>query len=87
MALARLGGLGAANRARSICAIKALRGKLSRAATVRRACQNMGSRLMAVWCPAIVTLRLTGGEKGDPVGGTAPSLWSPCAINTYAARR
>ena len=60
-ALARPGGVGDWIRAASIRATSALTDAPSPAAASLSMSQNSGSRLMEVWCPAMVTERFTGG--------------------------
>src|SRR3546814_9885585 len=62
IALARLGGSSTEMRARSICAMSALSGRPRCSASSRRASQKSGSRLIDVWWPAIVPLRLRSDE-------------------------
>ena len=59
----RLGGGSASSRSTSIRAIRALSGRPSVAAACSSARQNIGSRLIDVSCPAMVTDRLVGMPK------------------------
>jgi len=56
-----LGGGLASSRAASISATMAFSGQPRFLATVSSARQNIGSRLIDVWCPAISTDRFFGG--------------------------
>jgi hypothetical protein len=57
----RFGGRSASSRAASISATSAFTGQPRFLAAPSNAFQNMGSRLIEVWCPAMSTERLVGG--------------------------
>jgi hypothetical protein len=61
MALASPHGVFEFSRSTSICATSALIGKPLASAASLSASQNSGSKLIDVWCPAMVMLRFTGG--------------------------
>lgn len=66
-ALARLGASRAVILTASTCATSADKGSARAIAACSSARQNKGSRLIEVWCPAIVIERLTGPT--NPPGG------------------